>query len=100
MIYESTNLYLLVLLAHFALFLIVPVILFRKGRPVLASIVMMASTLLPIAGQACFTDSDMPGSGFLLLVEAPIALLVFIAGVAVSITQLCSRLNGGFRTLN
>ncbi len=91
MIYESTTLYLLTLLAHFALFLIVPVILFRNGWPVFAGIVMMASTLLPLAGQTWFTDSEMPGLAFLLMFEAPIALLVFVAGVAVSITRHRSR---------
>ena len=95
MIYESTNLYLLTLLGHFALFLMVPVILFRSGWPVLAGIVMMASTLLPIAGQTWFTDSEMPGLAFLLMFEAPISLLVFVAGVVVSITRHRSRQSGG-----
>jgi hypothetical protein len=87
MIYDSASLYLLVLIAHFAVFVIVPVVLFRAGWPTLAGIVMVISTLLPIAGQTWLTDSEMPGAALLLMFEAPVALIVLVAGLAVSIRR-------------
>ncbi len=91
MIFESYPLFYAVFLLHYVLLIGAPVLLFRSGWPVTGGLISLASTVLPIAGQTWFTDSDMPGCGLLLMVEAPLAFLVLLIGVGLSATKLVQR---------
>lgn len=85
---DSWALYNITLLMHVLLYFGGPVLLFRSGWPVAGGVVMLASTILPLAAQTWFTDSDVPGFAFLLMVEVPLALLALIAGCILSIVRL------------
>jgi hypothetical protein len=78
------------IIAHSVIFIFAPILLFRAGWPLSGGVIMALSTLMPIAGQVWFTDSDSPGLGFLLLMELPIAGLVLLAGLVIRVTTLMS----------
>ena len=90
-IVDSGPLYAATLLLHVVLYFIAPIFFFSRRLPFLAGVTMVIATVLPILGQASFTDSDMPGSALLLLVEAPIAIMVFGIGVVQSVKQRIRR---------
>ena len=91
MITLSWPLYYAMLYAHWVLFLVAPIALFRLGWFATGGLVMLIATLMPIAGQTWFTDSDAPGLGLLLMVELPIAALVLLAGIGMSVARLVRR---------
>ena len=82
---ESWTLFYVTLASHFLLFFGAPVVLFKLRWPVAGGLAMLLSTLLPIAGQTWFTDSDAPGLAFLLMLEFPLAVLILAVGICVSI---------------
>lgn len=94
MLVNSPALYFAILLLHFVAYLTAPVVLFRRGWPIAAGVAMLVSALLPIAGQVWFTDSDAPGLAFLLMLEAPPALLVLAVGIGITATRTIKRLRG------
>ena len=91
MLPASWPMYYAMLYAHWAIFIVAPIAMFRAGWPVTGGLIMLLSTLMPIAGQVWFTDSDAPGLAFLLMMEVPIAALVLVAGIAVKVTALIGR---------
>jgi len=90
-IMDSSALYYLTVLTHFGLYIIAPIWLFVRGWPIVGGVVMLASTILPIAGQIWFTNSEMPGFGLLLVVEFPLALMVLLIGVVVTLSRWFTR---------
>jgi hypothetical protein len=88
MVAVSWPLYYAMLYAHWVLFAFAPIVLFRAGWHVTGGVIMLLSTLMPIAGQVWFTDSDAPGLAFLLMIEAPIAGLVLQVGIAMKVTAV------------
>jgi hypothetical protein len=86
-IIESWPLYNLTLVAHLVMYMAAPVWLFKRGWPITGGVVMAVSTILPIAGQTWFTDSESPAFGLLIMVELPFALLVVLVGIAISIAR-------------
>ena len=91
MIAVSWPIFYAILYAHWAIFIVAPIALFRAGWPVSGGLFMLLSTLMPIAGQVWFTDSDAPGLAFLLMIELPIAALVLLAAIAMQVTALLNR---------
>ena len=91
MIAVSWPMYYAMLYAHWVIFIFAPIALFRAGWPVTGGLIMALSTLMPIAGQVWFTDSDAPGLVFLLMMEVPIAALALLAGIAMKVTPLVDR---------
>ena len=88
MIVMNQPLFWAMLFAHWAIFIFAPIVLFRAGWPVSGGVIMLLSTLMPIAGQVWFTDSDAPGLGLLLMVEVLIAGFVLLAGITMSVTAI------------
>ena len=91
MLAASWPMYYAMLYAHWAIFIVAPIALFRAGWPVTGGLIMLLSTLMPIAGQVWFTNSDAPGLVFLLMMEVPIAAVVLVVGIAMKVTALISR---------
>ena len=91
-IIESRALYEAMLYGHWIVFVLGPVILFKCGHPIAGGVVMLLATMMPLAGQAWFTDSDAYGLAFLLFLEAPIALLVLLVGLAIGLPRIYRRL--------
>ena len=85
MIAVSWPIFYAILYAHWAIFIVAPIALFRAGWPVSGGLIMLLSTLMPIAGQVWFTNSDAPGLVFLLMIEVTVGMLVLLAGVAVKV---------------
>ena len=81
----SWPLFYAMLCLHWVIFVFAPILLFRAGWHVMGGVIMLLSTLMPLAGQVWFTDSDAPGLAFLLMIEAPAGMLVLLAGVAVKV---------------
>lgn len=88
---SSWPMYYAMLYGHWVIFIFAPVALFKAGWPVTGGLVMLLSTLMPIAGQVWFTDSDAPGLVFLLILELPMAAMVLLAGIAMQLTALLNR---------
>ncbi|HEX7819347.1 MAG TPA: hypothetical protein VF463_01870 [Sphingobium sp.] len=86
-IVESWSLYNLILVAHLVLYIGAPIWLFKQGWPILGGVVMVGSTILPIAGQTWFTDSESPAFGLLIMVELPFALIVLLVGTGISLAR-------------
>ena len=91
MLAASWPMYYAMLYAHWAIFIVAPIALFRAGWPVTGGLIMLLSTLMPIAGQVWFTDSDAPGFAFLLMMEVPIAALVLVAGIGMKVSAFMGR---------
>lgn len=91
MIASSWPMYYAMLYGHWAMFIFAPVALFKAGWPVTGGLVMLLSTLMPIAGQVWFTDSDAPGLLLLLIIELPMAAMVLLAGTAMQLSALLRR---------
>lgn len=87
-IMESWTLYYLTLFVHMTLYIVAPVWLFRQGWPITGGLIMVASTILPIGGQTWFTDSESPAFGLLIIVELPLAVIVLLIGVLLTISRL------------
>ncbi len=84
----SWPLYYTMLIGHWVLFFLAPILLFKARHPIIGGAVMLASTMMPIAGQDLFTDSDSPGLAFLLFFEFPVACVVFIVGLMIGLPRL------------
>jgi hypothetical protein len=93
----SWPLYYTMLVGHFVLFFVAPIVLFRFRCPIIGGVIMLASTMMPIAGQALFTDSDSAGLAFLLLFEFPVACIVFVAGLIIGLRRIWSAPRRSFR---
>jgi hypothetical protein len=91
-IVQSWPLYTTILWAHWVIYLGGPIVLFWAGWPILGGLVMLAATVMPVAGQIWFTDSEAPGLGFLMILEVPPAILVLLIGVGLSTTKLVRKL--------
>jgi hypothetical protein len=76
---------------HFVLYIAGPIWAFSRGRYVLAGLAMLLASLMPIAGQVWFTDSDSPALGLLLLFEAPLAFVAIALGLAFHISRWLGR---------
>jgi hypothetical protein len=73
--------------------MLAPILLFRAGWPIAGGLAMIVASLMPLAGQIWFTDSDAPGLGLLLMLEFPPGCIVTIVGIGMTITRLIKRLN-------
>mgnify|MGYP000747650313 CR=1 FL=1 len=87
-IIESWPLFQAMFWSHWLFYVGGPIVLFRSGHPVAGGIVMLIASIMPLAGQAWFTNSDAVGLGFLLMLEFPIAALVFAIGAIVALRSL------------
>ena len=81
----SWPLFYAMLCLHWVIFVFAPILLFRAGWHVMGGVIKLLSTLMPLAGQVWFTNSDAPGLVFLLMIEVPVGMLVLLAGVAVKV---------------
>lgn len=95
MIVASWPLFYAMLYSHWVILVFAPILLFRAGWYVTGGIIMLLSTLMPLAGQVWFTDSDAPGLAFLLMIEAPAAILVLLAGIAMKFAHGGKQLTPG-----
>ncbi|MDQ3520085.1 MAG: hypothetical protein M3466_16995 [Gemmatimonadota bacterium] len=64
-----------------AIYLIGGIWLLIKGRPIRAGLVMTLASLIPLAWQLNFTESDAKGFGLLLLLMLPPASGIILAGL-------------------
>jgi hypothetical protein len=92
MIVENYALCDALLFLHSVLLIGGPIVLFRRGWPIAGGLVSLAATILPIAGQTWFTDSESPGLGLLFMVEVPCAFAILVAGVCLTTARLIRRL--------
>jgi hypothetical protein len=98
-IMESWPLYNLMLVDHLVLYMAAPIWLFKRGWSIIGGLVMVSSTILPIAGQTWFTDSDSPAFGLLIMLELPFAAIVLLVGIGISVARWVAkwRLSQGSR---
>lgn len=91
MIVDSPALAFGLLYLHWIIYFLAPVLLFPRGRPVTGALLMVGAALMPMMGQAWFTDSGAAGFGVLLLFELPVALGVLILALIMAAKSSAER---------
>jgi len=71
----------LILILSFALYLVAPVPLLLRRRLISGGVLMLTAAMLPLLWQAYFTSSDAPGPAILLALEAPVPVILILAGL-------------------
>lgn len=84
---QSWPLYEAMLYSHWVVYFVGLILMFKYGHPIAGGFIMLLAALMPLTGQAWFTDSEAPGLAFLLFIEGPPAAIVFIVGLAIGLSR-------------
>jgi hypothetical protein len=85
----------LIIVITLVLYLIVPVVVCIRGRIITGGLAMLVISAMPMIWQSIDApDSEAPGSGMLMVMLMPLALIVILVGIADLIYRGFSRLRG------